>query len=212
MLEFTYCETGPWLAVDHPANTLSNAIFFIIAFGLYFKYRKDKTLRVAAMLVAGIGVGSSIWHYIANANLLALDIGTISLFTIWYLWQMLRRLTSLSARLIILTLFTLFIVNGVLGFLLEPLLPMRTGSFLLPALGMIFIGIKQSAPDIKRAMILSGVSLLVAMGFRVTDIHTCDIIPIGTHFLWHTFAGLALLGPLKLMIDHCTCSEGLTSE
>lgn len=201
MFDFSYCETDPWLFIDHPANTLSNGIFFIIAAIVFALYYHDKTMRICSFLIAGIGLGSSIWHFVANPNLLALDIGTISIFTGWFLWHLFHNIYKKHASYSLALIFIFFASNFALGYLLEPLLPMRTGGFLVPAVAIFILGLKQAKTSTRIWLMLSSLSLLIAMGFRILDIHSCEIIAIGTHFLWHIFAGLALIGPVVFLVN-----------
>lgn len=59
-------------------------------------------------------------------------------------------------------------------------------AFLLP----VFIILKKYQFQKTRDIILGAICFILAIYFRQMDKEYADIIPFGTHFLWHIFSGI----------------------
>ena len=97
-----YCErVGPGLLAE-PLNAVSNASFLLAAWAAWTLAERAGALsagvRVLIALAASVGIGSLLWHTLANAWTLALDIFPILLFLVWYIWLYVRRVAGLRPR------------------------------------------------------------------------------------------------------------------
>ena len=63
-------------------------------------------------------------------------------------------------------------------------LGVRPGDRVVPALG------RGRAPPM---LISAGAAFALALVFRILDEPLCESLPVGTHFLWHTLNGVAVL-------------------
>jgi hypothetical protein len=74
-----YCETGhPWLGMAEPVNTITNAAILIAAYYAYRFVRKSQVgfspdLVLMLILLAGVGIGSTLWHGLRTHWALQLD-------------------------------------------------------------------------------------------------------------------------------------------
>lgn len=193
----TYCETlsaVPGVYPVEPFNAVSNGV--IVMFGLlgfYFVYRrvpKAVDLYFACAFLTMTGIGSGIWHGMRDGVALFWEVqaGIYSLFTLVFCWS--RRLWTVAGAVVALAAFILafryFSIYGneFLGIAGRwvAITPLVVGS------GLVLIA--QTAFRSREAAWLGGLAVclaVVAVTFRTIDLAVCDTIPMGTHFLWHSF-------------------------
>lgn len=212
---FTYCEHFQLFGIAQPLNVLSNLVFLIVAFLVIRPYNSKswipfvfhvqgskqfrKLVQETFWLMFLIMVGSFIWHGTEKPGALWLDIGSIFLFLVWYLWYVLKQYPLRSVhRFFLLMIF--IVIDLILTDTLDNHVPLKSGAFVLPAL--IFISMPQffAFGERVRTIEISGLLLLGAIVFRVTDLQFCEKTGIGTHWLWHLLTGLSLYYPLKSLL------------
>jgi len=190
-----YCErTAPGLW-DEPLNTVTN-LAFLIAAGLLLRlylraYRGqyahgwDRLLLIG--LLAGIGVGSGLWHLTAQRWAKWLDVLPILGFISLFLLITLRRVVGLGwpATLV------LFLLYHAASTGVQRWLPPDTlnGSvFYLPTwvvLALLSAWLARRQSPTWRAYAAATGLFLISLTLRTVDAAWCGWLPIGTHFLWH---------------------------
>ena len=213
-----YCERlapGYW---GEPLNLISN-LAFIVAGVLVWRYillKRDKIsgriwdFGVLTGLLFAIGIGSGLWHLLANSWSLKADTIPILLFISIYLLSCLFRVFSLS------------IVTGIVIFVFYHFVNLTTqltiradflnGSiFYLPSWlflsGIVFFAWKLQLNSYKRfvsALALFSISLI----FRTMDLVTCNSISFGTHFIWHLLNAVTLYILMQGLIDNTLSTHG----
>jgi hypothetical protein len=193
----TYCETlsaVPGVYPVEPFNTVSNGV--IVLFGLlslYFVIRRTPRaidLYILCALLIATGIGSGIWHGMRDRDALFWEVrsGLYFMFTLVFCWS--RRLwTTLGAVLALAAFyygFEFFSAYGNemlgIGGRWVAITPLVVGS------GVLLIA--QTAFRSTESAMLGGVAVacaIVAVTFRTIDLQVCSTIPMGTHFLWHSF-------------------------
>jgi len=190
-----YCErtaVGLW---DEPLNLVSNLAFVVAGLLALRVYRRQTDLRPGASwdlllliaLMIAIGIGSGLFHALANHWSLLADVIPIALFINLYLISLLYRAVSAPVWATIL----LLVLYQVIGVGLGTLLPADTlnGSvgYLPPVLALTIAwawlnGRKHALePFIVGSLLLFVLSLTL----RTLDAEVCARLPMGTHFLWH---------------------------
>ena len=207
-----YCERtspGMW---GEPANALSNIGFIVAAGWVLFRQRRlgwvDLSVIALALVAAGVGFGSLLFHTFANEWSLIADLLPIAVFIYAYFFLALRRFLGLGALVAGLTVGGLLLLSPALEALLQPLM----GASAAYAPGLIAtLGVAAAVPlfgrgPIPSLLVASGVVFSIALFFRALDQPACEAWPLGTHFLWHLFnagaVALALVavertGPLR---------------
>lgn len=191
-----YCERSQPGLLGEPVNTLSNLAFFLAARLLWRSpaWQGGPARRMLVGLVALIGAGSVLWHAIAQPWALWFDVLPIALFMGAYLWVFLRHVAQL-ARPRAAALFAAFLtVEAALAPLLPPDLLNGVG-FYLPGLVALFamsawlaaLGRREG-----RAFAQAACLFAAAIAARLLDWPLCEILPMGSHFLWHLLAAAAL--------------------
>ena len=204
-----YCETpvGAFLFPAEPVNFYSNAI--IVAFGLVallyaLRRRLGPDVVALAILLTLTGVGSFLWHGYRTPLSLALDVlpGLLFLFLFVYAWA--RRLMPVAYS--VLFLGTFLVLAYALSYALMALVPVSgppVGVVAAVVVSAAFLSVLSARRygSIALVAVLSVAASLSAFGFRTIDLFTCDLIPFGTHFLWHIFLSLgAFLGIVFLVL------------
>lgn len=208
-LPFHYCErtaSGLWA---EPLNSSSN-LFFIIAalvFAIHLGKRNKclgptPDLWLLFWLTLTIGIGSSLWHSIAEPWAQVADILSIALFVSIYLLCWMVRVAGFGAW----TTTGFFVVYLALNLLPTALLAhdfMHSSQLYLPTLltlaaCTIYLKFIDSVEAGKLGLLtlLFGISLT----FRTLDLLLCGSWPSGTHFVWHTLNALLIFGLLQILL------------
>jgi hypothetical protein len=193
-----YCErvaAGIW---GEPLNTLSNAAFLVAAGVIVDRQRRNTTkdwpLLVLAMLVAAVGIGSILFHTLANHWTLIADLGPIAIFIHAFLFVALRRFLNAGIWVAGLTTIGLILLTPWIKLIMEPVL----GASAAYTSGLIAtFGVALAVPLLGRGrapvlLLAGGGAFVVALAFRQLDHIVCEYLPIGTHFLWHLFNGVSI--------------------
>ena len=206
-----YCErVGPGLLAE-PLNAITNVSFLLAAWAAWILARRTDTLssgvQVLLGLAASVGVGSILWHTLATPWALILDVVPILLFIIWYIWLYTRNVLGMRAQ---------FSVASVGAFLLGTYVVMPYAHVLHGALvytpGLITVlvlGIVHAREQrVARSTLLAAAGVyLAALFFRTIDNEVCPVLPIGTHFLWHSLIGLVTYLAMSCLIRSLASGE-----
>lgn len=207
-----YCETMSATSASFPVepmNTISNGVIVMFGFlGLYFVAKRAPRavdLYVLCALLITTGIGSGIWHGFRDRDALFFEVqsGLFFLFAVVFFWA--RRLWSYLGAAVFLALFyggfslsREYWDRAIFG------IPVQRWVALAPIVILAGVAlIAQTYIYSKRAALFGGVALssaIVALTFRTIDLSVCASIPIGTHFLWHSFLSAGgFLGILALI-------------
>lgn len=197
-----YCEriaVGLW---GEPLNVLSNIGFFIAAYYCWRTYQKEqqetaghkRDIETLLLLMLAIGVGSSLWHLFATQTTLWADRIPILLFMNIYLLSCLFRGLRCS-KVCGIGLFMGYHILNATVLLSLPIELFNRSLFYLPTwafLGLLCIAVWRQGIDSKRYYLLTWILFSLAILFRSMDMVACDVMPIGTHFVWHILVSLTL--------------------
>ncbi|GJE53574.1 MULTISPECIES: ceramidase domain-containing protein [Methylobacterium] len=204
-----YCERldgGFWA---EPLNAVSNGAFLAAAGVAVLRERRcehrDPAALVLAALVALVGIGSFLFHTLANRWSMLADVIPIGLFIYAYLLLALRRLLGLPSLLAAAITLVFAAVNLGFGAIADSVLGQSSAALTngsidyVPAvLALLGVGgiLAASGISARRSAGLSllGVAalFLLSLTFRTIDRSVCAAHPGGTHFLWHLLNALVL--------------------
>jgi hypothetical protein len=192
-----------WLR--EPWNALSSLFFLVPVFFWLWKlrgqYRKYPMITLFLPFLFLNGVGSSIYHAFRSSDIaLLLDwmpAFIMNLLLSWYLWNKVLRRPFISALMVLAFITSAFFAI----YLLAPVL-----SGLAANIGYFMIGMSLLIPSgiylfrtkfyKGHLLIMTFVFLGIALVFRSLDHPTPnpfpEILPQGTHFLWHITSALAV--------------------
>jgi len=191
-----YCERLDPSFWAEPVNAITNASFLIAAVAAFVLWRRSGGRDIPALaliaVTAAIGIGSFIFHTVATRGAALFDTVPIAIFIYGYLWLALRRFLGLSAWMAP----ALVLVFGALSYLEGVLVPSGTlnGSHAyLPALAALIVVGWLTVERAPRKLLFSAAAVFaISIVFRSIDNATCEMLPVGTHFLWHTLNGVVL--------------------
>jgi hypothetical protein len=199
-----YCErVGPGLLAE-PINALSNLAFFIAAWAAWSLARRSSVVTAELgwllALTLAIGTGSTLFHTFSTGWARVLDEVPILLFQLWFVWIYARRVMTqprtIAALLIAAYLGAAFFSRQ-FPHLLNGSLIYAPALILLSGLGLYHF--LQGKPERWLLLATAGV-FVVSVTCRSVDKAVCDIIPIGTHFLWHVLNGVVLYLSMRAFI------------
>ena len=188
-----YCERlGPGLFAE-PLNAVSNLAFLAAAIALaVFARRTPVHVRVLAVLIGLIFLGSTAFHTTATGWGAAADSGFIAVFLLYYVvlaahlfFAVPWRLAWLAAPVFL--VLTVAVTAGAAAVGLAG--PGMYSSALLVLAGLaVALRGRPEWPWFARATGVFAVSLTL----RTLDEPLCAAVPVGTHFLWHVLNAIAL--------------------
>ncbi len=209
-----YCERcGPGFWAE-PLNALSNVAFLLAAAAAWQGAHRRGTLsRDVALLIglaATVGVGSFLFHTFATRLTMYLDVIPILVFQVAFVWVYARRLMGWPPSAVWAALLGLLAaslaglwfrgaLNGSLAYV--------PAWMLLAALGAYHATHAERKPW---QMPAAAVLVLIALAFRTIDLAVCDLVPTGTHFLWHLINGLAFYLVLESVILNIAPTDPLS--
>ncbi len=205
-----YCERLDPSFWSEPLNAISNAAFIIAAFICLRTARKSGRTDTLTMLLIvnlfAIGVGSFLFHTMANRWSGLADTLPIVLFILVYLYAATSR--YLRAPWFMAALAPI----GFIGFAIlfvrmwSEYLPSLNGSqgYFPVLIALIFYGVILARRGHPAATGLIAAAALFSMSltFRSLDQAVCGVLPFGTHFLWHIFNGILLGVVLMAFVRH----------
>ena len=192
-----YCERlGPGLWAE-PLNAVTNAAFLVAAALAFAEWRRaggrDLPSLVLIALIAVIGVGSALFHTVANVWSSLADVIPIALFVHAYVVLALRRFLGFG------WIATALAFAGFL--LLEAAAATALGSFIGSSAAYIppLIALLATGAELRRrghpaadAILLATVVFAISLTLRTMDGPVCAILPMGSHMVWHLLNAVTL--------------------
>lgn len=198
-----YCERTDPSFWSEPANALTNGAFVLAAAAAYVLWRRtgrDWPALVLIAVTALVAIGSFIFHTVATRGAALFDTIPIAIFIYGYLFLALRRFHSLS----LVSAGAILLAFAALSHGLAWVVPrgFLNGSYAyLPALvALLAVGLLSPQGPARRLLLLAAAMFAVSVTFRSIDIAVCDALPLGTHFLWHSFNAVVLYLLLRAAI------------
>jgi hypothetical protein len=191
-----YCERTSAAYWAEPVNAVTNAAFLVAALVMWRRTEGLPLARAMCLALAAIGVGSYLFHTHANGLTAAMDVAPILVFILVYVFAATRDFLGLAgwrpwaavAGFVPYAALTVPVFQAVM-----PFLGSSAGYAPVPLLILIYAGLLwRRAPATARGMALGAGVLVVSLTFRTLDYPLCDVVPTGTHFLWHILNGLML--------------------
>ena len=191
-----YCErqlAGFW---GEPVNTLTNLIFIALGLILALKTKANRFCFYFSLQIIAIGIASSIFHTFANNLGAFLDIASIIVFGMTYIFAVNLCFLNVSYFLSFLIAMLLVPFSFAVSFLTMVSLGELNGSswyisFVILFLIYAFL-LRRICSDFSRVLLYSTAFFVLSIIFRSIDHAFCNIIPVGTHFIWHIMNGILL--------------------
>lgn len=193
-----YCERIDPGFLAEPLNAVSNAAFVVAALVCWrlYGHRRDPGALVLMAVLVLIGIGSFLFHTVAQVWAGVADVLPILAFIVIYVHLATTRLLGLPvwAGVIAAAAYAPVsaAVSGAIGTLTGPL----NGSLgyvpVLLLIGGYALALVARRPATARRLGIGAGLLAVSLTFRTLDAPLCPDWPQGTHFLWHLLNGTLL--------------------
>lgn len=192
-----YCERLDASLWAEPLNAISNLSFIIAAFVLLQRWAGTGRRPAIALLlivnVFAIGLGSFLFHTLANRWSMLADVVPITIFIHLYLLLAFRTYLGFPWWLAGAATIAFFAGSPFLGEALRPY--MGSSAFYSPALAAIFLtalAVYRRNQATAARLCAAGILFSASIGFRAADGTFCEMFPAGTHLMWHLLNGIVL--------------------
>lgn len=190
-----YCERLDPSFWSEPINAITNAAFIIAA--IYMWRRSDGLLlaKLLCIVLFAIGVGSFLFHTFAQAWAGIADVLPIILYILVYIFAATRDFWNQRAWIAGLAVVLFFPYAALLTPLFAQIPGFESSSAYGPVPLLIFayaFGLRNRAPETAKGLAIGASIVCLSLFFRSIDEPLCNVLPFGTHFLWHILNGLAL--------------------
>ncbi len=200
-----YCERLDPSFWAEPLNALSNASFIIAGLVLLAQWRstppRSKLALALILNVLAIGIGSFLFHTLANRWSSVADVAPITIFIHAYFLLALRSYLGVPWWMAAVATLAFFAASPLLGAGLAPLI--GSSAFYVPALMAIFgvgLAAQLKNPVTARALFIAGAVFALSITFRAADMPLCGLNPAGTHPAWHILNGVVLYLLVRLYL------------
>lgn len=211
-------EPGFW---GEPFNAFTSLGFLIVAAELFRYYKNHSDIRgrwvwdlhILSVLIVAIGIGSFLFHTMPSYQTELMDILPIIAFINIYFFSALFRVTETTrfeaaVAYIAFAGFTHICVSQFPRAMNDSIGYLST----MTALIMIALYLNMKRRPAARAFLVAAITGVVSLFFRSIDNAVCDIIPIGTHFLWHLFNALLVYMLMRQLIRNVNRAARLKRE
>ncbi|MGB0926825.1 MAG: ceramidase domain-containing protein [Pikeienuella sp.] len=205
-----YCERIDPSFWSEPLNAVTNLSFIIAALlCLNMTVRRDReegyTFALCAILFC-IGVGSFLFHTFATKWAGVADVVPILLFILLYVYAATRRYLNAGHLTAALAVIGALLFSSAFPGLWNSVLPSINGSEAYVSTLLIIIGygavLARRGHPAATGLFATAALLSLSLTFRSIDPVVCDVVPVGTHFMWHTLNGILLGVALATFIRH----------
>lgn len=190
-----YCERTDLSYWSEPVNAVTNAAFVVAAIVMWQRTAGLPLARALCAVLFAIGAGSYLFHTHATAWGALADTAPIGLFILLYLFAANYRYWGWPLWLSLLGTAAFIPYAALLTPVFSALPFFAISAFYWPVpllIAAYALLLRKRHPETAGGL-AAGAGLLVAsLTFRSLDEPLCDLVPFGTHFMWHILNGVML--------------------
>jgi hypothetical protein len=207
-----YCERTSATYWAEPVNAVTNLAFLVAAWVMWRRTAGLPLARAMCGVLAAIGLGSWLFHTHANGLTAALDVAPILIFILVYIFAATRDFLGFGgwrpwAAVLAFVPYAALTVPVFAAVM--PFLGSSAGYAPIPLLILGYAAaLRQQAPATARGMTLGAAILVASLTFRTLDYPLCNLVPFGTHFLWHILNGVMLGWMIEVYRRHMLAVQG----
>ena len=204
-----YCERlGPGLWAE-PWNAVTNLAFVLVGLWMWRRSAGIGPARVLSAVLVVIGIGSGLFHAVAQTWAGVADVAPILVFVLLYVWYANRHYWRLGPVWsgVGTALFIPYAAATVPLFAMIPGLGGSSAYAPVPVLIAVYgVALRNRLPDVARGLLIGAGVLCLSILFRALDTPICDGWPRGTHFLWHVLNAGMLGWMIEVLRRHLSGS------
>ena len=189
-----YCERTDFTFWSEPLNAITNIAFLIAAVILWRRSAGVPMGRGLSVIVFVIGVGSFLFHTFATQWAALADVVPIGIFILTYLFAVNRDLVPMRWGWALLATACFLPYASILLPILNQIPFVRISNFYwtVPILLLIYAAILRNKDEIRSGFVIGAALLSLSIVVRSLDEISCDVFPLGTHFIWHVINAVML--------------------
>lgn len=187
-----YCERLDPSFWAEPVNALTNLGFMAVALALWPLMAGLGRARALCAILFAIGAGSFLFHTFATPLTALLDVAPIAAFILLYLFAVHRDLLGhgRGRAWLAVALFLPYAALVVLALRNAPFFGTSSFYWTVPILLLIYGAVLRG--PLARDFAIGALLLAASISARSLDGALCDLVPFGTHFLWHLLNAVML--------------------
>ena len=189
-----YCERTDFSYWSEPINAATNLAFIIAALVLWRRSTGVPMARVLSVILFATGFGSFLFHTHATLWASVADVVPIGIFILTYLFVVNRDMVPMGGWLAALATALFIPFAAVLLPVLNqiPFIAISNFYWTVPILLALYAVLLRRKPGIAQGFLIGAALLCLSITIRSLDEILCDVIPVGTHFVWHLLNGVML--------------------
>ena len=189
-----YCERTDFSYWSEPINAATNLVFIIAALVLWRRSTGVPMARVLSVILFATGIGSFLFHTHATLWASVADVVPIGIFILTYLFVVNRDMVPMGGWLAALATALFIPFAAVLLPVLNqiPFIAISNFYWTVPILLALYAVLLRRKPGIAQGFLIGAALLCLSITIRSLDEILCDVIPVGTHFVWHLLNGVML--------------------
>ena len=189
-----YCERTDFSYWSEPINAATNLAFIIAALVLWRRSTGVPMARVLSVILFATGLGSFLFHTHATLWASVADVVPIGIFILTYLFVVNRDMVPMGGWLAALATALFIPFAAVLVPVLNqiPFIAISNFYWTVPILLALYAVLLRRKPGIAQGFLIGAALLCLSIAIRSLDEILCDVIPVGTHFVWHLLNGVML--------------------
>ncbi|MFO8125365.1 ceramidase domain-containing protein [Yoonia sp.] len=189
-----YCERTDFTYWSEPVNAVTNLAFIIAALIFWRRSAGVPMVRVLSAILFLIGIGSYLFHTHATVWAAMADVVPIGVFILTYLFVVNRDMVPMGGWLAAFATALFIPYAAALVPVLNhiPFLAISNFYWTVPILLCLYAAFLRKRPGIAQGFLIGAGLLSLSIVIRSLDEILCDVIPIGTHFMWHVLNGVML--------------------
>jgi hypothetical protein len=206
-----YCERTAQGLLGEPLNLVTNLSFIIAGLSILKFVKKNPHIQqrpgsqLLPVLMITIGLGSALFHSLANLWSMWADIIPIGVFVLTYLWLFLRHEAKVSPLASIMLFVSFFLLSFVCSKLADGQAANGGEAYFGTWITLFGISCYYGGRGDPRKFLVVGSAALtfsLSLFFRTVDMRLCDQWSMGTHLLWHVFNGVVLFLVTKAYLEN----------
>ena len=189
-----YCERTDFSYWSEPINAATNLAFIIAALVLWRRNTGVPMARVLSVILFATGFGSFLFHTHATLWASVADVVPIGIFILTYLFVVNRDMVPMGGWLAAFATALFIPFAAVLVPVLNqiPFIAISNFYWTVPILLALYAVLMRRKPGIAQGFLIGAALLCLSITIRSLDKILCDVIPVGTHFVWHLLNGVML--------------------
>lgn len=199
-----YCERqGPEFWAE-PLNFLSNGAFLIAA--AYFCLRhwrqvsRHWQLQLLLALLTAVGIGSGLFHSFAQLWSQLADVIPIGLLVVFYIICYYRYVESWGPAKVLFGVLVFLVMTAVFALAVPKGWFNGSQTYFPVLINLLFMGKTHQDSNARPLVFAAAATFFLALMARSVDMAMCEVLSVGTHYVWHTLCAITIYLMLTLLI------------